>query len=221
MVFDEKAPRRVYGSYQVRRVLIQERNSALVNDHILCRICSGGWSKRKSVSERTLTFTPQNLSAAGIPGTATLLFSFMHVVDHSFGFVLRHRQLMLRVRTSVLGLYLKALTPVPSCPVDYQLWLAHQEDPKKDVHKGTNLSTDQWSLPAAVSPPLLPAEANDTVLTDKVSALGFSHFLPYAKVPEYTAGYLKDDHITVGVHISVPLTDVVISSNLYPLQAAS
>ena len=46
---------------------------------------------------------------------------------------------MIRLKTDVLQLYLMALAPAPTCLVDYQLWLAHQEDPEKDLHKGKKL----------------------------------------------------------------------------------
>lgn len=63
---------------------------------------------------------------------------------------------------------------------------------------------------------LLFAEAHAVKLTEKHNARGF--FPPLSSgttALNFKAGYVKNGHMTVGVHISVPVTDtdVVISSS--------
>ena len=60
----------------------------------------------------------------------------------------RCRQLSLVLYDNV-HFYLKALMPVPQSPVHFQLWVANQDNPEKDLHAGKH--TPGWSMPAAVS----------------------------------------------------------------------
>lgn len=124
---------------------------------------------------------------------------------------------MTRLKTDVLELCLIPLAPTPTCPVDYQLWVAHQEDPEKDVHRGTKLqlATGCRCLLAPVSTHLLFAEVYACGTTCTVEAGGPAPYWSILTAFDYLAKFVKYGYMTVGVHIGVPVTKVVIYSNLW------
>lgn len=118
-----------------------------------------------------------------------------------------------------IDLYIKPLAPTVTGLIGFRFWVAHQEDPKKDAHNGINLLPGHWCLLIRVSTRMLFAELHADQLSGEVKRYGFASFLTNSRALAYMAGFVKDGHMTVGVHISVPVTDAVrsrkmISSNL-------
>ena len=42
-----------------------------------------------------------------------------------------------------VSLFLQTKQPCSSISADFQLWLAHQQDPQKNIHKGTRTGSGQ------------------------------------------------------------------------------
>lgn len=62
---------------------------------------------------------------------------------------------------------------------------------------------------------LLFAEEHAVQLTEQAGAHGSVVVLSSGKnALGYKAGFVQDGHMTVGIHISVPMTEMVDSSNL-------
>lgn len=102
-----------------------------------------------------------------------------------------------------LGVYLKALTPFrfTKCLINFQIWVAHQEDSEKDVQKGTKLASGLMIVIVVcfskTETLLLFTEAYGIQLTETVDARGFSTLLSsYQTALDYMAGFVKDGHMT-------------------------
>lgn len=78
-----------------------------------------------------------------------------------------------------------------------------------------NLLTSQSCLLVRVTMRVLCADMRVDQLTAEVEATESDSFLTTSKALDCMPGYVKDGHVTVGVHISVPVTDAVISSKLH------
>ena len=135
----------VYGSYQVRQgyKCVSVFFSAKV---LLCfeNAVAGCRGKRNHQKAFVLT------SFRKLRTFLVLHAQYIEQRDADLGLILawRCRQLSL-VFYDTVHFYLKALLPVPHSPVDFQLWVANQDNPEKDLHTGTH--TPGGSMPAAVS----------------------------------------------------------------------
>lgn len=125
------------------------------------------------------------------------------------------RQLLLRPTYSkhIFAFYLKAVKPFPHENVDFQLWVANQDEPEIDVHRGmvNALYSDScpFLLQVSLCESFLCSDANK-IFKHQQDGWGFIHFIPRHIALDPAAGFLKDDHMIVGVHISLWVTQVVI-----------
>ncbi|KAL3161684.1 hypothetical protein ABBQ38_008783 [Trebouxia sp. C0009 RCD-2024] len=94
-------------------------------------------------------------------------------------------QLRLESSLGCISLTVKSLAPAPQLWVKYQLWIANHERSNRDVHSEGETNFNPHCA-VAVRGCTMPKQ-------------------------DCTTGFLKDGHLTLGVHLSVPVADVVVS----------